>query len=147
MKDALLQFYLCGLFSLIGNGDLESELKSIGADIGQRIVLLEDFKRECDIDSLLYKITYTLLPALYKSERLIEKSRTEKETYFLYENSPLFSRYSSNSDVFCSEAVVSGMLEDVLRSSGFNYVVTAYSVPKKELPDRIVYKIAKTVSH
>lgn len=150
MRDDLLQFYLCGALKYIARGknDPEDELKALGRDMGKRMVLIQDFRRENDIDSLIYRVAYTLLPSLYQTERLIEICEDQRDTYLLYEASPIFNRRASCHESFCSDSLIAGAIEEVLRCSGFNSLVTAHNLPIQGQPNRVVYaiKVLKDVS-
>lgn len=150
MKDDLLQFYLCGTLKyILRNGrEPEGELKALGHDMGKRIVLVQDFKKEKDMDALMYRIAYTLLPGLYQAERIIEVCEDQNDTYFLYEASSIFNRRASCHDAFCSDSVIAGVIEEVLRCSGFGSLVTAHNLPISGQPNRVVYevKISKDAS-
>lgn len=143
MRDDLLQFYLCGALRYIlkSGKEPEDELKTLGRDMGKRIVLIRDFRRDDDIDSLIYRVAYTLLPSLYQTERIVEISESQSDTYLLYESSSMFNRYGPHHGSFCSSSLVAGVIEEVLACSRFNSLVTAYNLPTPEQPSRVVYAI------
>lgn len=143
MKNSFFHFYLCGILKYIAKheGDAEKDLKLLGADICEKIVLINDIGQDFDVDSLIFRIAYTILPLLYSTERMVEVSTNQINTYFLFENMPVFGGDSSSNDFIFSETIISGFIEAVFAFSGFKAKVTVYGCPKKEAPNRVVYEI------
>lgn len=124
--------------------DLECELKEIGYDMGKRMLILKNFRPETSIESLLYRMAYILLPSFYESERILEKSDTDRNTYLLTENSPLMNQYvslPSECASFTCDAIFAGAIESILRASGFSSEVTAHNVESLPYPNKVVYII------
>lgn len=124
--------------------DLEEEMKVIGYDMGKLLIILRGFQPENSIEALLFKIAYNLLPALYESERYIEKSTDDRDVFLLSELTPLMNRYISLPEehtTFSCDAITAGIIEAVLRASGFSSDVTAHNAGTAPSPDRVVYFI------
>jgi len=144
MKNLFLKYELCGLLRYLqneGKTELEAELKALGGDIAQRIVLLTHFKRDRDIDSLVYRIAFTLLPGLYYAERLIEKGKEHPRQFYIYESDPVLEDFSYGEAAFCASSVVAGIIEMAVGISGFKCQVLAYNCPDGESGRKIVYSI------
>lgn len=128
-----------------GRGDdLECELKGVGYDMGKRMLILRSFKPDQDVESLLYRLAYILLPSFYETERVLEKSDTDRNTYLLTESSPLLNQYVSLPDEhasFTCDAIFAGAIESVLMASGFSSDVTAHNVESISHPNKVVYVI------
>ncbi len=136
------KYYFCGVFKYIRKGnklDLEKELNLIGRDIGQRMVLLTHFKRDFELESLLYRIVFTLLPCLYPAERIIEKSKNSTVMFYIYENDAAFDDCTDQSA--CASSIISGVIEIVLEISGFDFLVSAYKSANED--KRVIYMICE----
>lgn len=124
--------------------DLECELKEIGYDMGKRMLILKNFKPDQNVESLLYRLAYILLPSFYETERVLEKSDTDRNTYLLTENSPLINQHVSLPEEcasFTCDAIFAGAIESVLMASGFPSDVTAHNVESISHPNKVVYVI------
>lgn len=146
MKNIFLKYYFCGVLKYIQKGnenDYEKELNLIGKDIGQRIALLYHFKREKEIESLLYKLVFTLLPSIYQANRRIEKSSDPKILYYIYENEPIFEDFNYKDQLFCPSSIIAGVIEVLLEISGFNFKVIAYN--NTDETTGVIYTIEKGV--
>lgn len=145
MKSLFMRYELCGLLRYLqkeGRPDLESDLKEIGRDIGQRIALLARFKRDRDLNSLLYRIVFVLLPSLYQADRSIEKG-DEKFPVYIHEAGPVFNDPSHESSSFCASAVIAGVIEVVLEISGFKLKVLAYNYAAADGKRTVVYTVGR----
>jgi hypothetical protein len=80
MQNTFLKHYLCGIIGYLkdNNCDTEKELNSLGKDIGKRFALLNDFKIDNDLNSLIYRIVFEFLPIMYEAERQIESNKLLK---------------------------------------------------------------------
>lgn len=141
INDTFACFLLTGLIETFKNTDCEEELKKIGYLMGRTIVEKLNFRREIDLGTLLYKITYTLLEEYYPSPRKLEVSKESDNVYFIIEYSPLYSRYISNKNNFCGDSIVCGIISYGLKASGFDAEVNGYVDSCKRYPDKIVYEI------
>ena len=95
------------------------------------------FKREKELESLLYRLVFTLLPCLYQAERVIEKSNNSAILFYIYETDPTFDDLDDQS--FCVSTLTGGVIEIILEISGFNYEVVTYNCIKEK--KGIVYTI------
>lgn len=146
MKNLFIKYELCGLVKYLqkeGNDELERELKAIGGDIAQRIAIMKSFKRDKDIDSLVYRITFDLLPCLYSTERYIEKGKDPEILFYIYEHDPVFADFIYDEHQFCASSVIAGIIEMILAISGFKCQVLAYNCPDTNEKRQIVYTISR----
>ena len=146
MKEEFLKYLFVGLQDYLagGHSDLEGALKEIGYDMGKRMLILKNFRQESSLEALLYSVAFVLLPSFFETERLLEKSDTDENTYLLTENCPLMNRHVSlpaECSSFTCDAIFAGAIESILRASGFRADVTAHNVESVVHPDKIVYVI------
>jgi hypothetical protein len=146
VSSSFITFLSCGIIQryIERKENVEEVLHKIGIEIGYRLVEQEKVPRSNRIISLLYNLTFTFLPSLYKSSRKIEKSNDRAHTYLLSEDTPLFGRYVSvpkESIGFSADAIVCGVVESYLLASGFRSSVCAYGMATERCPSKIVYLI------
>ncbi|ELA41005.1 uncharacterized protein VICG_01964 [Vittaforma corneae ATCC 50505] len=144
MKSLFTKYFICGLFKYLQKGDggkLEQQLSFLGRDIGQRIALLTRFKRDRDLDSLVYRIVFVLLPCLYPADREIAKGEDPALPFYIHESSPAFEDFDYQDPSFCASAVVAGIIEMVLEISGFEFQVLAYNCQNGDEKKKVVYTI------
>ncbi|KAF9764911.1 putative trafficking protein particle complex subunit TRS31 [Nosema granulosis] len=134
-------YLLCGLVETLKDKDSEEELKKVGYLLGRSLVEIVDFKRETDLGTLLYKITYTLLEKYYPSPRKLEISKEHQDVYYIVEYSPLYSRFISNKNNFCGDSVTCGIIMYGIRASGYECEVNGYVNPCERYPNRVIYEI------
>lgn len=142
----LINYMICALIEDLreNNEDIEIEMKKVGHILGRSLLEYLEFHREIDLQSLLYKITYTLLDKLHPSSRKLEASTESKNEFFIYEYEPMYSKHVSLPDDwkdFCPESIVCGVIEYSLLASGFDCVVDGYVRPTEKYPDTVVYHI------
>ncbi|RVD93202.1 transport particle complex subunit [Tubulinosema ratisbonensis] len=125
---------------LINNqSNLESNLHHLGKKIAPFLIELYDFERDIELDSLIYKITYSFLPQIFITQRKLGK---KDNNYVIYENVPLFMSYMSIPyEGFSSDALIAGIIERVVNASGFECSVNAYTAPEEKHPRKTVYLI------
>lgn len=143
MKNLLIRHFFCGLHRYLqkaSSAGLEQDLTLVGRDIGQRIALQTRFKRDKDLDSLVYRIVFVLLPCLYQADREIGKGDDPALLFYIYESSPALEDFGSQDASFCASSVVAGVIEVVLEISGFNLQVLAYSCQNER---KVVYTVGQ----
>lgn len=146
MKEDFLRYFYAGVWNHLAEEQksIEGGLKEIGYDMGKRMMIIRNFRPEASIEALLYRIVFILLPSFYETERMLEKSSSEKNTFLVTENRPLMNRCISLPAEYASftcDAVFAGVIESILRASGFMADVTAHNVPSPGLPKKIVYVV------
>jgi hypothetical protein len=134
-------YLLCGLIGTIKDNDPEEEMIKIGYLIGRTLIEKLEFKRELDLNALLYKITYNLLEKFYSSPRKLEASRDQPNVYHIIEYSPLYTGHVSNKNNFCGDSVTCGVIKYGLKASGFDCEVTGYPSPTEKYKESVVYEI------
>ncbi|KAI4292060.1 trafficking protein particle complex subunit 5 [Pancytospora philotis] len=124
--------------------DLEQALKEIGYSMGKLMVIMKGFKPEADLDALLYRTAYNFLPLFHESERVLQQSEEDRNTYYIAESTPLMTRYVSLPEEQCSiccDSIFAGAIEFVLKASGFASEVVAHNTGTASCPDRVTYEI------
>ncbi|KAM0674165.1 Trafficking protein particle complex subunit 5 [Gurleya vavrai] len=126
ISSSLFTAFSCSLISnyLSNSQDTEKSLQTLGQKISLPLLQLFTEKRETNLIFLLQNLAFNFLPNLYTSNRHIKK--VDSETFVLYEDSPLFSRFVSNDSLFCADAIVAGIIEEYLKASGFENNVEAH---------------------
>ena len=132
-----LKYAICALIQDLkdNNEDIEQEMKKVGHILGRMALEHDDFQRELDLESLLYKITYTFLDKIYSTSRKLEVSTKNSKEYYIFEHEPLFSQHVSLPESwkdFCPESIMSGVIEYALLASGFECEVNGYIKPCKK---------------
>lgn len=134
-------YLLCGLIGTLKEKDPEEELKKIGYLMGRSLVEKCEFRRENDLGTLLYKITYSLLEAFYPSPRKLEISKEHQDVYYIIEYSPLYSPFVSNKNNFCGDSVTCGIIMYGIKASGYESEVNGYVSPSEKYPNKVIYEI------
>ncbi len=119
--------------------DIEDNLRSVGYDLGKRIIMLYSFEKEKekDIYFLLYKITFTYLN-IFKdnSKRMIEKKILENnevsEKIFLITDEFLsFSHYIKlppQHKAIASDSMMVVLIQANLKASGVNSSISTHNL-------------------
>lgn len=146
MRQELFKYLFAGVMAHLAerHGDPEAVLKEIGYDMGKKLLILERKRQEDDLEALLYWIAYVLLPSLYETDRVLERSSAEHNTFFITENNPLMNKYISlpgENSAFTCDAIFAGVIESILVASEFRATVTAHNVESIPHPDRVIYVI------
>lgn len=116
---------------------LETSLHSLGRRIAPYLIEAYKFDRDIDLDSLLYKITYTFLPQIFQTTRRISK---KENSYFIFENVPLLMSYMSiPNEGFSADSLMGGIIERVINATGYDCKVSAYTAPEEGMPRKTVY--------
>lgn len=145
-NEMFVKYMICTLIEDLREKHLniEEEMKKIGHILAKSILEVVDFKRELDIQSLLYKITYNLLDRLYATNRKLESSIENKNEFFIFEYEPMYSRYVSLPEDwkdFCPESIICGVIEYTIMASGFDCEVNGFIRPVDKFPDQVIYCI------
>ncbi|KAL6120807.1 hypothetical protein NUSPORA_02396 [Nucleospora cyclopteri] len=141
MRSSIIKYMFCYLVDEIDFD--EKRLKKFGYEMGRIMLVLYNFQEEKEIQFLLYKITYSLLPYFYETTRNLEVKNSETGTFLLVENEGLFSKNISlpENETFCCDSIIAGAIEMFLKSASFDSEVTAHNCPSDEQPYRVIYEI------
>lgn len=124
---------------LKNKSNIEANLHSLGKKIAPFLIEMYDFERDIELDSLIYKVTYSFLPQIFQTQRKLGK---KENSYVIYENIPLFMSYMSiPHEGFSADALIAGIIERVINASGFDCKVSAYTAPEEKLLRKTVYLI------
>lgn len=146
MRQEFLKYMLAGTLSFIAEGqeDAEAALKELGYEMGKLLVAQKDFRQESRADLLLYRIVYNLLPSVYNTKRELSRSETDRDVYLIDEHSPLMNSCVSlppGHASFSCDAIFAGVIEFVMRASGFRASVSAHNNESASKPDKVVYVV------
>lgn len=122
--------------------DIERALHQIGRKTGMKLLEMFRFDRDVDLPSLVYKITYSLLPQIYESGRKAESLKDKENVFVITENEPLFGMYmqpSESNSRFCADTVVAGIIEMAICATGYRCSVNAYISPTESPFQNTVY--------
>lgn len=126
------------------NSDVEGRLHSIGVRVGGVLLELFEFDRDVDLLSLMYKITYTLLPRISETKRKVEKLKEKPHTFVINEKDSLLGAYVSapqeNSE-FSADSLIAGVIEVAVRATGYSCTVGAYTLPAQSSDTRTAYLV------
>ncbi|CAD26042.2 similarity to PLASMODIUM MEMBRANE PROTEIN (PLASMODIUM ANTIGEN A412) [Encephalitozoon cuniculi GB-M1] len=141
-----MSYLVCGMIEYLmeQRSDIEADLKSIGYEVGIKLLELCNFEREVRISTLLYRATFDLLSLVSDSDRRVEKARDVDRTYLLTDSDGLFSRFISVPDEWnglSADSIVCGMIQAALMASGYDSEVTAFPEPSENLPNRVIFQI------
>ncbi|ADM12620.1 transport protein particle complex subunit [Encephalitozoon intestinalis ATCC 50506] len=141
-----MSYLICGIveYLLEQKKDVEASLKTIGYEIGIKLLEVCNFEREVHIPTLLYRIAFDFLSLVGDSDKRIDKSEDSDKTYFLTDADGVLSRFMSvptEWDGFSADSVVCGMIEAVLMASGYRSEVTAFPKPSESLSNRVIFQI------
>lgn len=126
VSSSLFTLFSCQLINTLlkKSKDAEKDLHTFGLKFSVPLLQIYTTKRETNLILLLQNLTFVFLDCLYKSNRNIKK--VDKNTFVLYEDTPLFSRFVNNETLFCADALIAGVIEGYLRASGYENVVEAH---------------------
>lgn len=124
--------------------DLEASLKEVGYNMGKMMVILKNFRPESNIEVLLYRLVYNLLPSFHEADWSLEKDDEDGSTYFIVENKPLLNPWASlpvEFKDFSCDSLFAGAIEYILKASRFRSEVDAYNSGTEANPDRVIHKV------
>lgn len=124
--------------------DVERVLHQIGRKTGMKLLELFGFDRDVDLPSLVYKITYNLLPRVHESGRKAESLKDRENVFVITENEPLFGVYMQppeGNSRFCADAVVAGVIEMAICATGYRCSVNAYLSPAESTCQKTIYLV------
>lgn len=151
MQNVFLKHYLCGIVKYLQESnklDAEKELNNLGKDIGKRFALLNGFKVDNDLSSLIYRIVFEFLPNIYETERQILKLEENEDSilFLIYEGYPLLPSVDPIRNTFCPSSLFAGIIESMLTILDENLKVFAYNKPSQELPLQVVYAVKRSLN-
>lgn len=124
--------------------DVERVLHQIGRKTGMKILELFGFDRDVDLPSLVYKITYHLLPQIHESGRKAESLKDKENVFVITEDEPLFGVYMQPPECnsrFCADAMVAGIIEMAICATGYRCTVNAYISPSESPFQKTLYLV------
>lgn len=146
MKSAFINNYLCEVLRFLQNHsqeDLEREVNDVGKDIGRRLAMILDFHVEDDLNSLIYRIVFELLPQLFQAERRIEAMENNPDNiiFLVYETKDFLKLSSSAESSFCSSSLIAGIIEAILRIFDSKLDVVAHNPGQNDNVNQVIYAV------
>lgn len=122
--------------------DVEKALHHTGKLIGMKLLEIFEFRRDNDLNNLIYRIVFNLLPMIYETNRKVDRFKDSNMNFIITELNPIFGKFISlpqNNKDFSADAMIAGVIEGAICASGFICKVTAYKSPEDNQRVRTVY--------
>lgn len=82
MKETFLKYMFSELYRYSNkhsDSDFESILKDLGYDMGKKMLILRGEGIESNLEVLLYKIAFNIMPSFYETERILQRSISDNK--------------------------------------------------------------------
>lgn len=146
MPLSTLSYLVCGMveYFMEQGGDVESGLRTVGYEVGIKLLEVYGFERELHIPTLLYRLTFNLLPGISDNNRKVERAEGRDDMYLVTDYDGVFSRFISvppEWEGFSADSLTCGIIQAVLMASGYESEVTAFPKPVDGFPNRVVFQV------